>query len=249
MDKPEPKIKPDRKGKPDPETKNKAEKPARGFFRDNGLSLVYLAIFLITLGLQSFTGWRVFNSEQAEHQEAVIGYVAYLGNAHFWQAVGENWESEFLQMGTYVLFTVFLFQRGSSESKDPDDEEGEEVNEEPDRKHLPKDAPWAVRRGGLVYELYKGSLSLVFLILFLLSFALHAVAGVRKHNAEEISHHQPAISLPQFLGSSEFWFESMQNWQSEMLAVLAMVYLSIRFRQKGSPESKPVAAPHVQTGE
>jgi hypothetical protein len=217
-----------------------------GFFRNNGLSLVFGALFLISLGAQSYSGWHVYNQEQSEHEESRISYPAYLVNAHFWQAVGENWESEFLQMGTYVLFTVFLFQLGSAESKDPEGEE--DVDKEPARGHVPKDAPWPVRAGGLALGVYRYSLSLAFLALFLVSMVLHALAGVRKHNAEELAHGQPAESLLGYATSSEFWFESMQNWQSEFLAVLAMVYLSIYLRQKGSPESKPLAAAHSDTG-
>jgi hypothetical protein len=217
-----------------------------GFFRDNGLSLAFLTLFLLSLSGQSLTGWRAFNASLGEHGEARISYPAYLGNPHFWGAVGENWESEFLQMGAYVLLTVFLFQRGSSESKDPDKQE--KVDREPDLRRLPKDAPWPVRAGGLTYRLYRVSLSLAFLILFLLSFVLHACAGHRKQNAEGLSHGRPSQTLGEYVSSAEFWFESLQNWQSEFLAVLSMVVLSIFLRQKGSPESKPMGAAHSDTG-
>jgi hypothetical protein len=221
-------------------------KPGSGdFFRNNGLSLAYLAIFLFCLMAQSQAGWRTYNKDQEEHQEKPVTYQEYLGEAHFWQAVGENWESEFLQMGCYVLFTVFLFQRGSAESKDPDKEE--EVDHERDPRHIPKDAPGPVRAGGFKYKIYRNSLSLAFLALFLLSFALHLFTGASKHNQEELAHGRPAGTTMAYLGSSDFWFESMQNWQSEFLAVFTMVFLSIYLRQKGSPESKPVYASHQET--
>ena len=223
-----------------------ANRKSNRFFRDNGLSLVFFGLFAACLAGQSLAGWLTYNNEQREHGEPGISYSGYFGNPHFWQAVGENWESEFLQMAAYVMLTVFLFQRGSSESKDPDKEE--DVDKEPDPRHLPKDAPGPVRAGGLIYGLYRYSLTLAFVALFLLSFILHAQSGERLYNAEELSHGRPAISLGRFMVSSEFWFESMQNWQSEFLAVFSMVVLSIFLRQKGSPESKPVAAPHYETG-
>jgi hypothetical protein len=216
-----------------------------GFFRNNSLSAVFLALFLITLGGQSLAGWLAYNQDVRSHSGQEIAFASYLGNAHFWQALGENWESEFLQMGTYVLFTVFLFQRGSSESKDPDEEE---VDQEPDRKRIPKNAPWPVHAGGWIYGIYKYSLSLAFLLLFLLSFGLHAVAGAGKFNAEAVEHGQASSTLTQFMLSAEFWFESMQNWQSEFLAVFSMVTLSIFLRQKGSPESKSMSSAHSDTG-
>ncbi|MEO7427591.1 MAG: DUF6766 family protein [Fibrobacteria bacterium] len=222
------------------------KKGSHGFWKSNGLSAVYLALFLGAFGAQSLAGWLSYNEDQRSHSEPTLAYSSYWASAHFWQSVGENWESEFLQMGTYVLFTVFFFQKGSSESKDPDKEE--EVDKEPDRRRLAKGVPWPVHGGGWIYGVYKHSLTLAFLILFLLSFALHAGAGVRKFNAEAGSHGQSPLTLAQYLVSAEFWFESMQNWQSEFLAVFSMVTLSIFLRQKGSPESKPLAAAHSETG-
>jgi hypothetical protein len=219
---------------------------SNGFFRDNGLSLVFFGLFAACLAGQSLAGWLTYNQEQQEHGDAQVSYSAYFGNPHFWQAVGENWESEFLQMAAYVMLTVFLFQRGSSESKDPDKQE--DVDKEPDPRRLPKNAPWPLRSGGLIYGLYRHSLTLAFVALFLASFLLHAHSGMRLFNEEELNHGQPPIGLGDFLGSAEFWFESMQNWQSEFLAVFSMVILSIFLRQKGSPESKPLAAAHSDTG-
>lgn len=218
----------------------------KGFLKSNGLSMVFLALFLGTLGAQSLAGWRTYNEDQKSHFQPGIGYASYLTTSHFWQSVGENWESEFLQMGAYVFLTVCLFQKGSSESKDPDKEE--EVDQEPDRRRIPKDAPWPVHKGGWILAVYRHSLTLAFVLLFLLSFALHALAGAGKFNEEAITHGQPTLTLAQFVLSPEFWFESMQNWQSEFLAVFCMVTLSIFLRQKGSPESKPLATPHSETG-
>ena len=157
----------------------------------------------------------------------------------------ENWESEFLQMFAFVVLTAFLYQKGSAESKSLD--EPEEVDRDP--RESKKDAPWPVRKGGLVLKLYECSLSLAFLLLFLMSFILHAVGGAKEYN-ETLREHGSAevVSTLGYIGTSRFWFESFQNWQSEFLAVGAMVVLSIFLRQKDSPESKPVDSPNSKTG-
>jgi hypothetical protein len=202
------------------------------FLRDNGLSLVLLALFMAFWIAQSVAGFHVFNQDQLLHGKDPVRYGAYLASGHFWQATGENWESEFLQMGFYVILTTFLFQKGSAESNDPD-EAGELA-----RKRRRKEGSW----------LYRNSLSLAFLLLFLLSFVVHAIGGLREANHERAGHGQRAETLGEFLAGSEFWFQSFQNWQSEFLAVLSIVVLSIFLRQAGSPESKEIEAPHSQTG-
>jgi hypothetical protein len=219
----------------------------RRLLRDNGLSLAMFGLFLLFLGGQSVAGWKEYNSDQEEHGKTSAGYAEYLTTGHFYEAVFENWESEFLQMGAYVALTAFLFQRGSAESKDPDKKE--HVDEDPERHRLDPNAPWPVRRGGLWLKLYSNSLSLAFLMLFLLSFAGHALGGQKEHKQERLEHNQSALTLGEYASSSAFWFESLQNWQSEFLAVGAMVVLSIWLRQKGSPESKPVFRPHSDTGD
>jgi hypothetical protein len=219
----------------------------RRFFRNNGLSLVLFGLFFFTFIIgQSIAGYLENNEEQREHNQPTLSYTQYLGSSHFLEATMENWESEFLQMFAYVLLTVFLFQKGSSESKDPD--EKEEVDRDPRESPDKKDAPWPVRRGGFVLKLYENSLSLAFLVLFLLAFFLHAVGGARVHNQEQMVHGGQQVSTFGYMGTSRFWFESLQNWQSEFLAMGCMVLFSIWLRQKGSPESKPVNAPHDQTG-
>jgi hypothetical protein len=216
------------------------------FVHDNGLSLVMLALFGLFLVAQSFTGWQVYNDDQREHGDEAVDYAAYLRTGHFVEATFENWESEYLQMGAYVLFTVFLFQRGSSESKDPDKEES--VDEDPRQAQDQPNAPWPVRLGGPVLRLYEHSLALALLLLFLISFVLHAAGGSQEYSQQQLAHGGQAVSTLEFLGTSEFWFQSFQNWQSEFLAVFSLVVLSIVLRQRGSPESKPVAAPHAATG-
>jgi hypothetical protein len=219
----------------------------RTFFRDNGLSLVVLTIFLVCLVGQALTGWHVYNEEQTSHGEPTESLTGYLGTGHFAEAVFENWESEFLQMGAYVILTVFLFQRGSAESKDPDKENPSD--EDPREHRDDEDAPGPVRRGGLALKLYEHSLSLAFLALFLASFVGHAWGGAAEYSDEQAQHGEPPVSAWEFVRTSRFWFESLQNWQSEFLAVGAIVILSIWLRERGSPESKPVARPHRSTGE
>jgi hypothetical protein len=218
------------------------------FFRNNGMSIVMLALFLFSLLGQSITGFHEYNQDQQEHGQPTVSYPEYHTTGHFVEAVFENWESEFLQMSAYVLLTAYLFQKGSAESKDPDRDNPSD--EDPARSKDKKDAPWPVRRGGLALKLYENSLFLALIMLFLISFWLHAAGGAKEYNAGQQAHGSTAtVTTVGYLGTSRFWFESFQNWQSEFLSVAAIVLLSIWLRQKGSPESKPVAAPHSQTGD
>jgi hypothetical protein len=218
------------------------------FLRENGLSLVWFGLFFLAFIVgQTLAGHREYNSDQEEHGQPTVTYAEYLTTAHFVEATMENWESEFLQMFLFVALTAFLYQKGSAESKKLDEEE--EVDRDPRRSKDKKDAPWPVRRGGWVLKLYEYSLSLAFFLLFAACFLLHAAGGARQYNAEQREHgSMESVTTLSYLGTSRFWFESLQNWQSEFLAVGAMVVLSIWLRQRGSPESKPVDAPHSQTG-
>ncbi len=219
----------------------------RRVFRENGLSIVLVTLFALFWVGQSIAGHRAYANEQREHGAAAVGYGAYLGTSHFWEATAENWESEFLQMVAYVLLTALLYQKGSAESKKLD--EPEPVDRDPRARRPPPDAPWPVRRGGVVLKLYEHSLSLAFLLLFLISIALHAVGGAGEYSAEQAAHGEPdRVSALQYAATSRFWFESFQNWQSEFLALTAMVVASIFLCQRGSPESKPVDSPHRETG-
>lgn len=217
----------------------------RPFFRNNGLSLVLLGLFAVTMTGQIIAGHRSFNIDQEDHRQPALPLGEYLTSAHFVEATFENWESEFLQMGAFVLLTIWLFQKGSSESKKPDEEE--EVDADPRNANNKKDAPWPVRRGGWVLRVYETSLSLAFFALFALSFALHAAGGSRDFNEEAETHGRAAVSTWEYMGTSRFWFESFQNWQSEFLSIAVLVVFTIFLRQRGSPQSKPVAAPHSET--
>jgi hypothetical protein len=219
----------------------------KGFLHRNGLLLVtFFVLFLGFLSAQTLTGQREYNDEQEEHGEAPVELLDYLGTGHWREATFENFESEFLQMGAYVLLTVWLRQKGSSESKPLD--ESTPQDEDPKTHRDDPDAPWAVRKGGVALSLYKNSLSIAFFALFAVSFLVHANGGLSEHNTEQLAHGGATTDVWGFMRTAEFWFQSFQNWQSEFLAVAAIVFLSIYLRQRGSPESKPVHAPHAETG-
>jgi hypothetical protein len=218
----------------------------RRFLRDNGLSVALFLLFAVSLVGQALTGWRAQAQELRLHELPAISFTDYLASGHFISAVFENWESEFLQMATYVLLTIFLFQKGASESKKPDESNPED--ESPSTKRSDPDAPWPVHRGGLLLKLYSHSLSIALVTLFLISFWLHLAGSTRRMNEEALMHHQPMQTMVETLGDPGFWYESFQNWQSEFLSIGVLLVLGIFLRERGSPESKPVAAPHASTG-
>jgi Domain of unknown function (DUF6766) len=218
----------------------------RTILRDNSLSLVMFGLFGLCLLGHSLAGYAAYRDDQQAHQQPPIRYTASVTSSHWWASVFENWESEFLQMAAYVLATVFCFQRGSAESKDP--ESRDEVDEDPRQHQHEPQAPGPVRKGGLALTLYAHSLSTALAILFVVSFLGHAASGTRQYNAEQRLHGQAPVSMRQYLGTARFWFESFQNWQSEFLAVGTVVVLSIWLRERGSPESKPVHRAHAETG-
>jgi hypothetical protein len=211
-----------------------------GWVRRNALSLTMLGAFLVFIAMQSFFGWQVWNEQLAQYDNPALSYWSYLGSGHFGESVFENWESEFLQMGFYVLLTAFLVQKGSAESKPP----GQTDRPEDDERRAKPDSPWPVRAGGFALKIYRNSLSLALLAIFVASFVLHLLTGTAEYNEQQaMEQGSPPISAWEFLRTSDFWFQSMQNWQSEFLAVAALVLLSVVLRQHGSPESKPVTAP------
>lgn len=214
----------------------------KGFLYRNSLSIVLMIFMISCLAAQFFTGWKTENKELAETGEAALSIGQYVHSGHFIQATFENWESEFLQMMLYVVLTVSLRQKGSSESKSLEGEE--DVDKEP----VPHaNAPWPVKKGGIWLKIYKHSLSLAFALLFIISFSLHFYGSLKDYNEEQISKEKPTTTATEYITESRFWFESFQNWQSEFLAVASLVILSIWLREKGSPESKPVDMPHNET--
>lgn len=214
------------------------------FLGRNGLTLAFLALMLLSLVGHALTGWRVENEELREHGQPTESLVEYVGGDHFLSTLFENWESEFLQMGLFVLLTAVLRQKGASESRplDPGDEDTQEPVPFAQR-------PWPVRKGGALRKAYEHSLSGGLLLLFVASFAGHLYNSWKLHLSEQVQHGKDASQpLWDYLWTSQFWFESFQNWQSEFLAVISLVLLSIFLREKDSTESKDVEAPHSQTG-
>lgn len=215
------------------------------WLQENSLSIVLAACFLVFIAGQSVTGYMNHNEELQNHGSTELSYGSYLASGAFIEATFENWESEFLQMAAYVLLTVFLRQKGSAESKKL---RGTMPVDQDPRKSRDPNAPWPVRRGGWVLKVYENSLGIALGLLFLMSFLLHAYGGARAASVENIQHGEQAVSMASYMTTSQFWFESFQNWQSEFLAVFAIVVLTIFLRQRGSPESKPVNTPYDQTG-
>lgn len=217
-----------------------------GWIRDRALTLVLMALFLLFLAGQLLTGLAEYNSEQRQHGQAAVAMHAYLATGHPWEALFENWESEFLQMAAFVLLTTCLVQKGSPESRRAGVREL--VDTDPRDFADDPNAPWPVRRGGWILRLYEHSLGLAFVVLFLIAWTGHALGGFAEYAADQTTHHLSQPSFTEYLMSPRFWFESFQNWQSEFLAIASMVWLAVYLRQRWSPESKPVHAPHAETG-
>ena len=215
------------------------------FFKNNGLTVVLMLLFLGSLIGHWLTGVHFENEELIRHGDKPLSALAFLSDPQFLSTVFENWESEFLQMSAYVVLTAFLFQKGSAESEDPDSASRDGPLSEMDRNSR---APAAVRKGPGVRWAYAHSLGIALLILFIASFILHWLFSTQMAAEESRLHGEAAKSYGQYLTSPQLWFESFQNWQSEFLSTAVLVVLSIWLRQKDSPESKPVTAPHSQTG-
>jgi hypothetical protein len=215
------------------------------FFKNNGLTVVLMLMFLASVVGQWLAGWGFENEELVRHGEQPIGAIAFLGDPQFLSALFENWESEFLQMAVFVVLTAMLFQKGSAESEDPD---AAWRDGQLSKMRGCKESPAAIRKGPVIRWLYAHSLGIVLSILFIASFLLHWTFSAKLSADEAAMHGEAAESLGQYLSSPQLWFESFQNWQSEFLSTAVLVVLSIWLRQKDSPESKRVAAPHSKTG-
>jgi hypothetical protein len=222
--------------------------------RDHSLSLFFLAIFLMALTGQAIAGHAEYNQDEIAHaqllhqQPETLSMGRYIVSSSFGQAVMENWQSEYLQFTLFILTTVWLVQRGSPESKKPDQMGTQTDEEQLVGEHAKQNSPrWARARGFRLW-LYSNSLLLVMGLIFIGSWFAQSVTGWSEYNAEQIQHEQPPLSWLQYVGSANFWQATLQNWQSEFLAVGSMAVLSIYLRQRGSPESKPVGSPHEATG-
>jgi len=218
------------------------------FVRENSLSLLFGALLLLTLVAQSFVGHSLYNENAIQHSQETISYLRYLASSEFGEAVMENWESEFLQFTLYILATVWLVQKGSPESKQLEKAGRGTDEEQLVGKHAGQNSPRWAKVGGWRTALYSNSLALVMGLLFLGSWLGHSFTGWSEFNQEQQEHGDAAVSWTGYLGKPDFWQQSFQNWQSEFLAIGAMVVFSIYLRQRGSPESKPVGASHTVTG-
>ncbi|HEX8085035.1 MAG TPA: DUF6766 family protein [Solirubrobacteraceae bacterium] len=220
----------------------------RRFLRENSLTLTFLALFLASLVAQAFVGHSDFNHDQVAHQDETMSLGRYITSAVYWVDVMENWQSEYLQFTLFILLTVWLLQKGSPESKELD-QAGRETDEEQlvGQYAKPESPKWA-KVDGLRRTLYENSLLIVMGSLWVGTWIAQLVTGRAEYVAEQFDHHEAALSLWQYAGSSDFWNRTLQNWQSEFLAVASMAIFAVWLRQRGSPESKPVGAPHDATG-
>ncbi len=217
--------------------------------RDNGLSILFLLLFVFAIIGQSVAGFLENNQRLAQHAQPTESFLAFISSSEFVVDVAENWQSEFLQFFLFIAATIWFVQRGSPESKKPGDEGPGDDEEQKVGEFAEPDSPdWAKRRG-LPQVLYSNSLLLVMGTVFVLSWLAQSLAGVVVYNAESAEHGQAAIAWAGYLTTPDFWNRTLQNWQSEFLAVGAMIAFSIFLRQRGSSESKPVGAPHHQSAE
>jgi hypothetical protein len=216
--------------------------------RNNGLALFFAVIFLASLVGQAFTGQDDFNHLQVAHHEDPVSIGRYITSSDFWVDVLENWQSEYLQFTLFILTTVWLVQKGSPESKMLDKVGRESDEEQKVGDHATAQSPKWARVGGLRTRIYSNSLLLVMGAIWVASWLGQSVTGRITYNAEQFDHHESAVSWAQYLTTSDFWNRTLQNWQSEFLAVGSMAVLAIYLRQRGSAESKPVGAPHAATG-
>ena len=220
----------------------------RGWVKDQSLTLFFLAIFALSLVGQSFAGLHDFNAEQAAHGGDQYSYWRFIVSSQFGGDVMENWQSEFLQFSLLILATVWFVQRGSTESK-----QVEKVGLETDKdqklgEHAPANAPrWAKARDWR-RKVYENSLGLAMLAIFFGTWFAQSLTNWTAYNAEQTEHGDPTVTWVSFLGQADFWNRTLQNWQSEFLAVATMAAFSIYLRQRGSAESKPVGTPHDETG-
>jgi hypothetical protein len=217
------------------------------FLRENGLSVFFLVIFLVTIVGQSFAGQHAFNAEQAAHGEPTVSWARYLVSSDFGGAVMENWQSEFLQFTLFILATVWLVQKGSNESKQLEDAGPESKQKQKLEGYAPENGPLWAKVTGWRSWIYQNSLLLTMSAIFLATWAAQSLSNWTQFNEEQVAHDEATVSWSDFVVTAEFWERTLQNWQSEFLAVGVMVVFTIFLRQRGSPESKPVGAPHDET--
>jgi hypothetical protein len=217
------------------------------FLRNNSLGLVFGLLFLASLGGQAVAGHISYNEYQLEHGDQAISFGRYLTSSDFGQAVMENWQSEYLQFLLFLMLTIWFVQRGSPESKKPGEEGLESDEEQMVGEHAKPGSPRPAKAGGWRTALYANSLLILMGTIFLLTWTAQSITGWSAHNQELTDHHEHTIGWLGYLGNAQFWETTLQNWQSEFLAVGSFVVFAIFLRQRGSPESKPVGAAHAET--
>ncbi|GHE49145.1 hypothetical protein GCM10017771_70450 [Streptomyces capitiformicae] len=220
----------------------------RKFLWENGLGLAFLTLFVLAVIGQAFAGHADFNNQLAADDLQQVTLGEYMTSSDFAVDVMENWQSEYLQFFLYVFLTVWLVQRGSPESKNPDKVGVESDEEQRVGRHADSASPRWAAAGGLRLKLYASSLGYVMGAVFVLSWLAQSITGVAAYNEEQLRQLQAPMSWPEYILSADFWSRTLQNWQSEFLAIASMAILSIYLRQRGSPESKPVGAAHTSTG-
>ena len=220
----------------------------RRFARENSLALFFGVLFLAALAGQAVAGHIAYNEDQLAHGGAAISLARYVSSSDFANAVAENWQSEYLQFTLFMLATVWLLQRGSPESKELDKAGTESDRDQKIGRHAPADAPRWARAGGWRTAVYSNSLLIAMLVVFVLSWFAQSVTGWSEFNDVQREHHEATVSWLGYLGEAEFWEATLENWQSEFLAVGSFAVFAIYLRQRGSPESKPVGEPHDSTG-
>ena len=216
--------------------------------RENSLSLVFLVLFLGALAGQSYAGHLEYNEELRAHDDPVISWSRYLVSSKFGAAVMENWQSEFLQFSLFIVATVWLLQKGSTESKRLDEAGLETDKDQRVGEHSGQRSPAWARLKDWRYRLYANSLLIVMGLIFFGSWFSQSVTTWTEYNADQLDHEERTVSWLTYVGRADFWEKTLQNWQSEFLAVGTMAVFTIYLRQRGSPESKPVGAPHDETG-
>lgn len=219
----------------------------KGRWRDHGLSIFFGTIFVLALVGQSFAGLADYNADQAAHGHAGVGWLGFVTSSEFVVDVAENWQSEYLQFFLFILTTIWLVQKGSPESKKPGDEGTGSDEQQLVGRYAREDSPAWAKADGWRRTLFSNSLLIVMGAVFVASWLLQSLAGLTVYNAEQAEHGQGAIGWAAYVVSADFWARTLQNWQSEFLAVGSMVALSIYLRQRGSHESKPVGAPHAES--
>jgi hypothetical protein len=220
----------------------------RRWVRHQSLPLVFGLLFLVSLVGQALTGWQRFNDEQHAALLDGVSLTDYLTSADFAVDVTENWQSEYLQFLLYIVLTVWLLQRGSPESKELHKAGGESAADQKVGEHAEPDSPRWARAGGVRLALYSNSLGIVMGLIFLASWLGQSIAGWASYNRERLVDLRDPVSWPAYLVNPDFWSRTLQNWQSEFLAVGSFAVLAIYLRQRGSPQSKPVGEPHGSTG-